>query len=288
MGAADASRFDQLVFSGGGTRCFWHGGFLEEVREPLALSPRRVTGVSGGALSAACFLAGRGHRLLEVMGGAFQEIDRNLRLHKLIEAEGVTPHQRVYRAVVAETMDAEAVEAIAGGPAFEVLLAHPPAASAPKWSTVPVMLAYELELAIRSTPHMRWPSKLGVEQQLVDARQAARDGRLVELICAAAVIPPVFSVALWDGRQVIDGGMASKAPVPSEDEGRTLILLTRRFRNLPQSARRVYVMPERATPADKMDFTSGEKIEKTWECGRHDGRRFLSELDRSPAHSENS
>ena len=28
--------FEQLVFSGGGTRCFWHGGFLETVRRPLA------------------------------------------------------------------------------------------------------------------------------------------------------------------------------------------------------------------------------------------------------------
>ena len=283
-----ASQFDQLVFSGGGTRCFWHGGFLAEVREVLALKPERVTGVSGGALSAACFLSGRGHKLLQVMGGTFDKIDHNVQLDGVLHGEGITPHERAYRQIVSETLDPEAIEAIAEGPVFEVLLAHPPTKILPKWSTIPVMLAYELELAVRSTPHMHWPSLLGVKQDLVDARQAARDGRLVDLICNAAVIPPVFNVARWDGQQVIDGGMASKAPVPSEDAGRTLILLTRRYRNLPQSNRRVYVMPEHATPADKMDFTSREKIEQTWACGRQDGQKFLRELGLSPAQAQTS
>ncbi len=272
-----ASPFDQLVFSGGGTRCFWHGGFLSVARGPLGLAPARVTGVSGGALSAGCFLAHRGEKLLEVMGHAFEKVDRNVRWHKIARGERMTPHQRVYREVVAETFDAEAIRAIANGPVFEVLLAHPPLRHAPKLSTLPVMAAYELELAIRSTPHMHWPSRLGVEQGLADGRQAARDGRLVDLICSAAVIPPVFNVAHWNGRQVIDGGMASKAPVPSRDEGRTLILLTRNFRNLPQSDRRLYDTPERETPANKIDFTSREKIEKTWGAGARDGRAFLTE-----------
>lgn len=49
--------FSQLVMSGGGLRCLWQGGFLDIARDPLALSPQRVIGVSGGALSAARFLA---------------------------------------------------------------------------------------------------------------------------------------------------------------------------------------------------------------------------------------
>ena len=52
-------------------------------------------------------------------------------------------------------------------------------------------------------------------QQLVDARKAARDGLIVDLICNAAVIPPVFNLQGWNGRKVIDGGMTSKAPMPT-------------------------------------------------------------------------
>lgn len=47
--------FSQLVMLGGGLRCLWQGGFLDIVRDPLALGPQRVIGVSGGALSAALF-----------------------------------------------------------------------------------------------------------------------------------------------------------------------------------------------------------------------------------------
>jgi hypothetical protein len=37
------------------------------------------------------------------------------------------------------------------------------------------------------------------------------------------------------------------------------------------------VTPERETPANKIDFTSREKIEKTWGAGARDGRAFLTE-----------
>lgn len=269
--------FDQVVFSGGGARCFWHGGFITEVTAHLPLAPRRVSGVSGGALSGAAWIGQREERLLEVMGAAFENLDANVRLHKILEDEGVTPHQRIYREVVTEVMDAEATDAIAGGPEFEVLLAHPASTRFPKWSTFPVMAVYQLDLALRSTPHMTWPEAMGVERSLVDARQAAREGRLVDLICNAAVIPPVFNVQRWDGKHVIDGGLTSKAPIPSDPAGRTLLLLTRRFRNLPEHPQRTYVMPSQATPADKIDFTSRTKIERTWEAGRRDGRAFLAE-----------
>lgn len=35
---------EQLVFSGGGLRCFWHGGFLEAVEATHRLRPTRITG----------------------------------------------------------------------------------------------------------------------------------------------------------------------------------------------------------------------------------------------------
>ena len=40
---------EQLVFFGGGIRCFWHGGFLSGLGDKAELAPKRVGGASGGA-----------------------------------------------------------------------------------------------------------------------------------------------------------------------------------------------------------------------------------------------
>jgi len=270
--------FDQAVFSGGGTRCFWFGGFLEAVREPLQLKPKRITGVSGGALAAACFIADRGRALLENMGDAFQNVDHNLDLAGDEPGRGLTPHQQVYRNVVEATINKEAEAKIADGPAFQVLLAHPPINRFAKASTFFLISAYVLDLRIRANPFLKFTKWAGVSRELIDARQAARDGKLADLICNAAVIPPVFNLQGWNGKKVVDGGLACKAPLPVPDEGRTLIMLTRQFRNLPSHPRRVYVQVSKETPADKLDFTDQEAIQQTWDMGHSDGEAFVQTL----------
>lgn len=270
-------RFEQLVFSGGGTRCFWHGGFLSVVAPAIHLHPERVVGVSGGALSAAALITGRAQLLRDTMLERFEKVDSNIDLNAIPEGDLITPHQRIYREIVAEVLDDDAARAgIADGPAFQVQIGHPPSEAAPRASTIPLFTLYEAEKRIRGTPHLRWCQRAGLRAQLVDARQAARDGRLCELICAAAVIPPVFKIAIWDGQQVIDSGMADKAPMPQPDRGRTLILLTDQFPNTPDHPDRLYVEPSRETPADKIDFTDPDKLRRTWDLGRRDGERFLA------------
>ena len=104
----------------------------------------------------------------------------------------------------------------------------------------------------------------------------------VELICNAAVIPPVFNLQGWDGRPVIDGGMVNAAPMPEPDEGETLVLLTRSYRNLPRHPAKTWIEPSDETPADKLDFTDPSKLRRTWELGREDGKRFLEQLAIDP------
>jgi len=267
-------QFDQIIFSGGGTRCAWHGGFIEAVRKPLALAPKRIAGVSGGALSAAGFIGEHGRELLSIMGDGMDRVDDNLDLEG-DEPGGWTPHQAVYCQVVRNTITPETIEKVANGPEFQVLLSHPPSTDKPKWSTLPLLFTYQADLLFRSTPFMKWPEQMGLTTELIDARQAAADGKLVDLICNAAVIPPVFNIQEWAGKNVADGGLGCKAPIPEPDEGRTLILLTRRFRNLPSDPRRIFVQVSRETPADKLDFSDRQSMEKTWEMGYHDGLRFL-------------
>lgn len=268
--------FDQLVFAGGGTRCFWQGGFMEVVRPRLPSEPVRVCGVSGGALAAASYLAQCGRKLLQTMCEAFVDQDHNVTWRDLVSGKGITPHQRIYREVVAQVLDTDATARIAEGPSFQVLLAHPEFGGGSRLASLVPALLYELDLHIRSTPDLRWAQAAGLERRLVDVRQAARDGRLVDLVCAAAAVPPFFDNARWDGQRVIDAGMASQAPMPDPDKGRTLILLTRTYRNVPNLPDRLYIWPGRETPADKLDFTNPKKLTKTWKLGEADGRRFLT------------
>ena len=280
MSDTTAPPYPQIVFSGGGTRCFWHGGFMEVARERLAPAPERIACVSGGVLSATTFVAHRGHRLLDVMAEAFERQDSNVVWHDLVEGTGLTPHQSIYREVVTEVLgDAEARDAVAGGPSLEVMLAHPPGGEPMARVTGALAtIAYEAELHILSRPDMEWAEAAGLETSRVDARRAAREGRLVDLVCAAAVIPPIFDPVLWDGRPVVDAGMAGHAPHPEPDRGATLVLATRTYRNWPEDGR-TYVGPSDAVPADKIDFTDPGKIRRTWEAGEEDARRFLAEID---------
>ena len=270
----DATLFDQVVFSGGGLRCFWQGGFLSVVEQELTLTPKRVTGVSGGALAGAAFIADRERALLDAMCTAFEECDSNLALLDPDE-DGITPHQKLYCRVVEDVMNADAAKRIADGPQFQILLAHPPETGAPTLTGMGLALTYEAELHTKNSPHFSWAEKLGLEANLIDANAAARNGDLVELICAAAVIPPVFEPPLWHGRRVVDGGMADQAPMPEPDEGETLILLTRDYNRIPEVAGRHYISPSEETPADKIDFTDPQKLRDTWAHGERDGQRWL-------------
>ncbi|MDF0601025.1 patatin-like phospholipase family protein [Psychromarinibacter sp. C21-152] len=270
---------DQLVFSGGGLRCFWQGGFISVVARHMEIAPKRLTGVSGGALAGAAFLSGRSRRLLDTMCAVFERQDSNLDLFHEGD-DGITPHQSLYREVVESVLDAEAARRVAQGAQYQIQIAHPPDHGSPTLSGTAMAMAYEAELKIVNSPHFDWAEKMGLTRTLVNANQAAREGKLCDLVCAAAVIPPVFEPPKWDGRPVIDGGMADQAPMPEPDRGDTLVLLTRRYRNLPDVAGRRYVMPADETEADKIDFTDPAKLRDTWAQGERDARQWLDRVGR--------
>lgn len=269
-----ASPYDQLVCSGGGTRCCWQGGWLDVVRDEIGLDPQRISGVSGGAGTAAGFIARKGGEFIDRLCEAFDKLDSNIDPHEIGD-HGLSPHQGIYREVVEDVFDAATMQRIGRGQSFQVLIGHPPDGRFASVTGAAATLAYEAELHVVGSPHFNWAESAGVTTTFVDARQAARNGRLAELIWVAATIPPVFEPPLWDGKPVIDGGMVDQAPMPDPNEGRTLVLLTRDYSNLPDIDGRHYVEPSRETDADKIDFTDPSKIRRAWDQGEADGRAFL-------------
>ena len=257
----------------------WQGGFMHVLRAERPIDPARIAGVSGGALSCCGFVTHRGTQVRDTMMDRFSKHDRNLPLDEPFDGEkGNSPHQLIYEDVVRTVIgDDDARRAVADGPSVQILIGRPPSLDWAKLSGSAVTLAYEADTLVRSTPHLRWPQAAGLTGEMVDANRAARDGKLVDLVCAAATIPPAFDPPLWDGAPAVDAGMVDQAPLPDPDEGRTLILLTKRFRNLPEVEGRLYVSPSDEVPADKIDFTDPSKLMETWEMGEEDARRALRE-----------
>ncbi len=270
--------FDQLVFSGGGTRCLWQGGFIDVLRNEIPLEPARISGLSGGAFSACGFVTHRGRMVRDRMIEEFGKQDWNVSLHDPMNGEhGHTPHQRMYRTVVEAMLgDREARDLIGEGPSLQILIARPPSHAWAKLTGAAMTLVYEADTLIRSNPHLTWPEAAGMVGELIDGNRAAREGRIVDLVCAAATIPPAFEPPIWDGKPAVDAGMINQAPMPDPDEGRSLILLTKRFKDIPDHPDRVYVTPSEAVVADKIDFTDPDKLRETWKQGEEDARAFLA------------
>ncbi|WP_308917500.1 patatin-like phospholipase family protein [Jannaschia sp. LMIT008] len=273
--------FDQIVFSGGGLRCFWHGGWMSAVESAARFDPRRVTGVSGGALSAAAWLADREAWLFERFGRALHRNDANVTWDDADDDHGRTPHQRVYKAIVDDVIDGPAQDRIADGPAFQISVATPTDAPAPDALQAGAAgLIYQAEQVVAPTPHPRLSAAAGMTRRLIDARRAARDGTLPDLIRMAATVPPAFRPDTWDDEPIYDGGMVDKAPRPEPDRGRTLVLLTKRFRTLPddEGGRIDYVQPsDDVLSGGKLDFTDPTLLREAWDQGRRDGEAWLED-----------
>ena len=81
----------------------------------------------------------------------------------------------------------------------------------------------------------------------------------------------------WEGDRVLDGGMLYKAPLPQDGHGKTLVLMTSIYENLPQTDRCTYIQPTREVAADKIDFSDASKVTRAWEQGEADARQWLAD-----------
>ena len=119
MTQSEIQRFPNLVFGGGGTRCFWHGGFLGSIYDLLAPT-QKINAVSGGALSALAYVTKQEARLLDITGSHFDVAaggPGNMSWARRRSGGDLFIHQVLYRTIVSIMMDnAAAVEAIAEGP----------------------------------------------------------------------------------------------------------------------------------------------------------------------------
>ncbi|MFZ5587953.1 MAG: patatin-like phospholipase family protein [Thermodesulfobacteriota bacterium] len=272
--------FKAVVFAGGGNRCVWQAGFWEEVAPALPLRPAAVATVSAGTYMAAMVLSGRTRQAMAWVRREMGANRRNFYLGRLLRGQRPFPHLEIYGRNLSDNFDAAALETLRRGPELRVLLARPPRWCGPRLAVWVGFAAYALEKHLQAPLHPTWAMRAGFRPEVATVQACRHAGELKELLLATACTPPILPVMRRGGRPVLDGGLVDNAPVLAlrPDERPALVLLTRRYpgARLRGHAGLTYIQPSAPTPAGKWDYTDPDAVQRTYDLGRADGRRFLA------------
>jgi predicted acylesterase/phospholipase RssA len=269
--------FSNLVFAGGGSRCFWQAGFWSVYDPEGTETPERVVAVSAGAAMACMLFSGRTEFGLNYFKQQTARNARNFYPARALTGGTAFPHEAIYRNAIAATIDADALAALHAGPSIEVTMAGLPRWLGPQTATVAGILAYDLEKYLFRPVHPRFGRVLGFRDLSGMVRACATPQALTDLILASSGTPPFTPSAQFQGQTVLDGGLCDNVPVhPLADQpGETLVLLSRRYTELPKVAHRTYVQPSVKAPVSMWDYTNPQALQDTFDLGRRDADSFV-------------
>lgn len=271
--------FDGVVFAGGGCRCFWQAGFYASAAEPLKLEPEHVAAASAGAALACVSLTGLGAAALHNFKRRAHDNPKNLYAENLFRQEPVFPHAQLFRGAINETINDDAFATLRSGPQFHVALTRATGGAIPIGPRLFAgLVAYKVERMLRDRIHSEWPTQLGLEVEWARADQCTSMEELADLLLHTSCTPPFTPAFTRGGRPVLDGGLTDNVPLARlPDCDRVLVLLTRRYDELPQSKRVTYTQPSRPIPIGVWDYTNPRAIQDAFDLGRRDGEAFVKQ-----------
>jgi predicted acylesterase/phospholipase RssA len=274
--------FEQVVFAGGGHRCWWQAGFWDVVADEIGLQPRVIAGVSAGAATACLLFANNSRDALEYYRDKLQPGAKNAYWgHALKRGRKVFPHGQIYRQALRDLIGGENYKTLMWkAPEIRVVYSRLPRWLGPRSAVALGLLAYSAEKHLRKPLHPSVGRKMGFVSEVVRIQDCKNEEDLFSLIIASSCTPPFTPIEYRDSRPTLDGGMVDNVPVHAVDEhgGQTLVLTTRHYaRHAPVFLRygRVYVQPSVKVPVSSWDYTRPALYEETYKQGRMDGHQFL-------------
>ena len=275
--------FDAIAFAGGGNRCYWQGGFYEAAAARLALAPRLVVGASAGAFAACYSLLGIGAEVRGLVIGGCGTHLRNFDLGAWRRGEPLCPVGPLYRNLLDTVIDETALGRLNALTDLRLAISRLPRWLSPVTGAALGIAAYQLEKKLVHPVHPRFGRKLGYKPEFVRVRDLASAEPLRHALMATSGVPPFMPVTLVGGRPAFDGGLVDNVPVePLADVetagGRTLVLLTRVYRNIPSIAGRTYTQPSAKIGVGQFDITNPDGIRAAYELGLKDGDAFAASL----------
>jgi predicted patatin/cPLA2 family phospholipase len=273
--------FDAIVFAGGGNRCYWQGGFYEAIADRLGLAPALAVGASAGAFAGVYSLLGIGPQVRAQVLPACGPHRRNFDFAAWRRGEPLCPIGPMYRTYLDTLFDAAALARLQALTDFHVAVTRLPRGVPPILGAALGIGAYQVEKHLFAPVHPRFGRRLGFTAEFVRVRAMTAPQELADALMASGGVPPFMPVTQVGGRPAFDGGLYDGVPVaPLESVeaagGRSLVLLTRLYRNLPQVPGRTYVQPSRRIPVKQFDLTDPDGIRDAYELGRKDGAAFAA------------
>lgn len=275
--------FDAISFAGGGNRCYWQGGFFEALRERFDVAPALAVGASAGAFAGIYSLLGLGSRVRESVLARCGPHQRNVDVAGWRRGGPLYPVGSLYRALIEDVLDAAALKALKARTDFRLAVTRLPPRLPPLLGAVLGIGAYQLEKHLFAPVHPRFGARLGFRPEFIAVRDLGDPAALADALIASSCVPPFMPVLAVNGAPAFDGGLVDNVPViplaPIEAAGgRTLVLLTRRYRRLPEVAGRTYVQPSRRIGVKQFDLTNPGGIRGAYELGLLDGAAFARQL----------
>lgn len=273
--------YDAIAFSGGGNRCYWQGGFYEAASEKLDLKAPLMTAVSAGSFALSYSLLGIGPRVRELVISACGPHLRNVDFAGWRAGKPLYPVGAMYLDLLRNVFDDAALKRLQSIADIRVAVARLPRGLPPMLGAALGIGAYQIEKKLFHPVHPTFGRKLGIKQEFVGVRDLRHAPELHDLIVASGGVPPFMPVTKIGGRPAFDGGLVDNVPVaplePIERAGgKTLVLLTRRYKKIPEIAGRTYVQPSEPIPISQFDITNAEGFRRAYELGLKDGKAFAA------------
>ncbi|MEW6644389.1 MAG: patatin-like phospholipase family protein [Pseudomonadota bacterium] len=275
--------FDGIAFAGGGNRCYWQGGFFETAADRLGLAPKLVVGASAGAFAATYSLLGIGPEVRRGVIGACGPHLKNFDLAAWRRGEPLCPVGPMYEALLAQTVDGAALARINALTDFRIAVSRLPRGLSPALGAAVGIGAYQIEKHLFHPVHPRFGRALGFRSEFVATRSLRDPQHMRDALIASGGVPPFMPVTRVGDRPAFDGGLVDNVPVEPLAEieaagGRTLVLLTRRYKALPSVKGRLYVQPSETITVKQFDITDPDGIRRAFELGCRDGDAFARAL----------
>ena len=275
--------FAASALAGGGNRCYWQSGVLDEMWETTPHRPRLMVGVSAGAFQAAFTLAEVGDKVRRIVDDECRARRHNLEWARLARGRSPFPVGEIYPQLMRAVFGPPELARLREAPELLIKVSRPPAWLPGSLATVAGLAGYQIEKSLTNRVHPRVGRQLGFVADFVSSHAVPDVEALVAALAASAAVPPFIPAGQVGGRKALDGGLVDNVPVSQleavEAAGEpTLVLVTRRYKALPQVQNRTYLQPSSPIAVNKFDITDADGIAAAYRLGRADGAAFAARL----------
>lgn len=269
--------FNNLVFAGGGNRCFWQAGFWLTLSSELELKPQNIASVSAGSAMSCALFSGCFEHTLEKTKEVMANNAKNRYWKNVFTSDPIHPHTTLYRKIIKESLTDEGLKKIHQGPLNRILVAHIPAWLGPKSAVLLGLGCYQIEKKLAHPVHPKMGRKLGFKSEFILSTECQTLDELSDAMISSSCTPPFTPLMYRHQKPVLDGGMVDNVPVHGVDTfpGETLVMLSRPYTSLPSRKGFTYVQPSRPVPIKSWDYTNPKAVQETYLQGIEDAKSFL-------------